>query len=406
MSKKASLAVVFVIVFIDLAGFGMILPLSTYLAESLGASGFEIGLLMTIYSLMQFLFAPIWGKLSDRYGRRPILLMSLFFSSISYLGFAFADQLWLLFFWRALAGLFAANISTAIAYIADLTDENQRSKNMGLIGAAFGLGFMIGPFLGGVFGDLGEAISPEPPFGINFSALIAAAITMTNFLVALKVLKESLSLENRRQKERGGRLKKIFAKLSRPVFGPLLSISFISSFAMAHMESTVFLFVMKKFDWSLGFTSYGFAYIGLMMAITQGYLIRKWMPVFGERKLLGNGLLISAIGLSGIVYATGVATMILAMTILSLGLGMLNPSLLGSISLLSDKTEQGEVMGVLQSLSSLGRILGPALGGFYYDQIGPNSPFFFASLSMVLGFLIILRVYKKIPEKGKSPQAA
>ena len=354
MEKKASkkaLGIIFLIVFMDLVGFGMIIPLSTYLAKDLGASPLEIGLLMTIYSLMQFIFSPFWGKLSDRVGRRPILLLSLFGSSLSFLFYAYSTELWMLYASRALAGIFGANISTAMAYIADVTDKDSRSKGMGLIGAAFGMGFVFGPFIGGIFGDIGRSLGTEAPFGLNFSALIASGICFLNFFCAIKILKESLTPEMRQNlPKRSSRVKQISRFVTKPLLGSLLFTTLLSTVAMAHMESTMFLFVKEQFDWSLSFASYGFAYIGLMMVFTQGYLIRKWMPKYGERKLLVIGLIMSVIGMAGISFTTGVWSMLVVQTILALGYGLLNPSLLGSISLSGEANEQGQLMGVNQSM--------------------------------------------------------
>ncbi|MAF89904.1 MAG: MFS transporter [Bdellovibrionaceae bacterium] len=406
MEKKASkkaLGIIFLIVFMDLVGFGMIIPLSTYLAKDLGASPLEIGLLMTIYSLMQFIFSPFWGKLSDRVGRRPILLLSLFGSSLSFLFYAYSTELWMLYASRALAGIFGANISTAMAYIADVTDKDSRSKGMGLIGAAFGMGFVFGPFIGGIFGDIGRSLGTEAPFGLNFSALIASGICFLNFFCAIKILKESLTPEMRQNlPKRSSRVKQISRFVTKPLLGSLLFTTLLSTVAMAHMESTMFLFVKEQFDWSLSFASYGFAYIGLMMVFTQGYLIRKWMPKYGERKLLVIGLIMSVIGMAGISFTTGVWSMLVVQTILALGYGLLNPSLLGSISLSGEANEQGQLMGVNQSMSALGRIIGPAAGGFVYQAIGKTSPYIVAASLFFLALIFIAKNYSKLPNQGLS----
>ncbi|MEC9281235.1 MAG: MFS transporter [Bdellovibrionota bacterium] len=401
-SKKA-LGIIFLIVFMDLVGFGMIIPLSTYLAKDLGATPLEIGLLMTIYSLMQFLFSPFWGKLSDRVGRRPILLLSLFGSSLSFLFYAYSTELWMLYASRALAGIFGANISTAMAYIADVTDKDSRSKGMGLIGAAFGMGFVFGPFIGGVFGDIGKSLGSEAPFGLNFSALIASGICFINFFFAIKILKESLTPEMRQNlPKRTSRLKQVTKFVGKPLLGSLLFTTLLSTVAMAHMESTMFLFVKERFEWSLSFASYGFAYIGLMMVFTQGYLIRKWMPKYGERKLLVIGLIMAVIGMAGISFTTGVWSMLVVQSILALGYGLLNPSLLGSISLSGEANEQGQLMGVNQSMSALGRIIGPAAGGFVYQSVGKTSPYIVAASLFFLALIFIGKNYSKLPNQGLS----
>ena len=385
--KKASLIIVFMIVFMDLVGFGMILPLSTYLAKDFNASPTEIGLLMTLFSLMQFIFSPFWGKLSDRIGRRPVLLMSLLCSGLSYIGYAYASELWMLFLWRGLAGLFSANISTAMAYIADITEEKDRSKSMGLIGAAFGLGFMMGPFIGGLLGSKGSLISSEPPFGQNFAALIAGCICILNFLFALKILKESK--KDSKVRERKSRLLLLKQHFLRPDIGKLLLLTFLSVFSMAHMESTIFLYAIEKYDWSFEILNYGFAYIGFVIVFTQGFLIRKLLPKFGEKILLRMGILSASLGLFYIPFVEGLWGMAVSQTFFALGTGLINPSLTGSISILTSAEEQGEVMGVNQSMSALGRILGPALGGFIYGHFAQEAPYFLASLLMFLCIALI-----------------
>ncbi|MCB0393691.1 MAG: MFS transporter, partial [Bdellovibrionales bacterium] len=207
MKSKSPLLIIFVTVFVDLVGFGIIIPLSPYLAKHFGASGLQIGLLMSVYSLAQFIFSPLWGRLSDVYGRRPILLMSLLGSTLAHLGFAFASDLWMLFVARTIAGLFGANISAASAYIADVTDSKSRSKSMGIIGAAFGIGFILGPAIGGFLSEWGLQLGTQPPFGIGFSALGASLICFLNFLFACFRLPESLPKERRNlAKKKVGRL--------------------------------------------------------------------------------------------------------------------------------------------------------------------------------------------------------
>jgi DHA1 family tetracycline resistance protein-like MFS transporter len=385
-NKSKAIAIIFLIVFIDLVGFGLILPLSSYLAKDFGATGMQIGMLMMIYSLMQFIFSPIWGRLSDKVGRRPILLMSLLCSGLSYVGYSFSTSLTELFIWRALAGVFGANISTAMAYMADISDAKDRSKSMGLVGAAFGLGFMTGPFLGGILGDIGPSISTAPPFGRNFSALIAGIICFVNFIAAYFILKESLTTKS--VKVRKSRWELLKSHALRPRISSLLLMGFLTTFAMAHMESTIFLYVMDKFQWSLRFTSFGFAYIGLVIVFTQGFLIRKLLPIYGERILLIAGVLLASVGLLAIPFVTGPYTMALSQTFFAIGTGLINPCLTGSLSLLSGKDEQGEIMGVYQSMSAMGRILGPALGGIVYDQLGHSSPYLLAGAIMLVTVIL------------------
>ena len=190
MGKKVKL-ILFLIVFVDLVGFGMVIPLHPYLAREFGASPLQVGLLMAIYSLFQFLFSPFWGRVSDRFGRRPVLLVSLLGSTLSHLAFGLGTELWILFLARCLAGVFGANISTAMAYMADISDSKQRSKSMALIGAAFGLGFTLGPFVGGLCIQIGKALGTTAPYGSHFAALVASLICAINFLSSYFFLPES-----------------------------------------------------------------------------------------------------------------------------------------------------------------------------------------------------------------------
>ncbi len=397
---KKPLAVIFVTVFVDLIGFGIIIPLNTYLARNFGGDELQIGLLMSIYSLMQFAFAPIWGRLSDRWGRRPIILISLFGAALAHMAFAFGDTFWALFIARFFAGMFGGNISAAMAYIADITSDKDRSKGMGLIGAAFGLGFILGPALGGIAGQWGQALGDAPPFGISFSAVIASAICFINFVSAYFILPESLSPELRAQaraKKKKARFEVLFEAFRMPIVGPLMMTFFLANVAMAFMEVSLFMLVDDRLKWSLTQASFGFAYVGVIMVFTQGYLIRKLLPKFGERKLLIAGLTLAGVGITGIAISYSMWPLALMVTLLGFGIGFVNPSVNGSISILTAKDNQGGVMGANQSLSALGRIIGPALGGLFYREWGIGSPFLVGGFCMFLALALILPFYRRLP---------
>jgi DHA1 family tetracycline resistance protein-like MFS transporter len=403
-SLRSPIFIIFITVFIDLVGFGIILPLSPFLARQFSASPLEIGWLMSIYSIMQFLFSPVWGSLSDRIGRRPVILISLLGGALSYIGFAFSRTLWLLFIARGMAGVFGGNISTAQAYIADVTKPEERSKGMGLIGAAFGLGFIFGPLIGSGLGWWGQTLGSEPPLGMSFSALGAALLCSVNLLFAFFVLHESLPPEKRAPKfglKRPHRLMRIYQQLRRPVVGNLIVVFFLSGLAMAQMESMLFPYVADVFQWDLRMASYGFAYIGVLMVITQGYFIRIWMPKYGEPRLLLVGLGLFAISLLGIGLSSSVVFLAISMTILALGNGLMRPPNLGIISLMTPPQEQGAAMGVTNSLASLGRIIGPIFGGYMYERAGKGSPFFSASVMALLAFALVYFSYDLLPSKGK-----
>jgi MFS transporter, DHA1 family, tetracycline resistance protein len=400
-NKKSQLVFIFLTVFIYLLGFGIIIPITPILSRDLGATAAEAGLLMSIYSLMQFLFSPFWGRLSDRLGRRPILLFCMLCEGFCYLIFAYARNLETLFVARGLAGFFGASISTASAYISDVTPAHERSKGMAIIGVAFGLGFVFGPAIGGGLSMWGHAISPEKFFNTTFTSLWVAGICFANFLFGYKFLKESLtSKPPARPKE--SRLKIIWRKLRVPTLGPLMTIYFLLSLAMASMEATLVWFMSDKFNWGLEEVSFGFAYIGVILVLTQGILVRKLLPKVGERYLLPAGIILFIGGMAGIAISPTIPLMALTMTALAMGNGLTNPSTLGSISLVSPKEDQGMILGVTQSFSSLGRILGPALGGYIYSVLAISAPFLVASAFGILALLIVMSIFRHIPMSAKT----
>lgn len=407
--KDKRLLIIFLTVFIDLVGFGIIIPMNPYLAEAYGASGWQVGLLMSVYSCMQFFFSPVWGSLSDRIGRRPVILISLLGASLSHLGFAFASTYWALILARSLAGVFGGNISAAMAYIADITPEKDRSKGMGLIGAAFGLGFILGPALGGVGAIVGKHLGSTAPVGEHFPALLASLICLLNFFFALKFLHESRNVQLASVAQvppPAQRFIQLFVRIGRafrtPVLDVLIGLLFLNTFALSAVEAYLFLYVNTKFSWTMAQASLGFAYIGIIMVITQGYLIRKFMPKYGERNLLIAGFLLCAVGFALCSGASGVPILGLGVTAMGFGYGLASPSITGCVSLVSGKDVQGNNLGVSQGLSSLARILGPVTGGWLYDFYGPWSPFALASVVTAVGFLIALNVRRRLPEVGKA----
>ena len=404
-AKRSPLAVIFITIFIDLVGFGIIIPTMPFIARDFGASAAEIGLLMSIYSFTQFLFSPFWGSLSDRIGRRPTILITLVGGSMSYFLFAFADTLWVLFLARGLAGAFGGNISTAHAYIGDVTTPAERSKGMGLIGAAFGLGFVFGPLLGAGLGVLGRMLGDRPPLGLSFSALAVGVLCLANAAFAWRSLAESLAPELRarsREAQKEGRLRAIWQQLRRPIAGPLMFVYFLSGFAMAQMEAMLIPYMADRFQWGLEITMYGFAYIGVIMMLTQGVFIRRWMPKLGEPVVLCAGLLMFAISLFALAGAGGVVGVAIAMTILAFGNGLMRPPNLGIISLSTPADQQGSSMGVANSLASLGRILGPALGGYLYESINRVAPFVAAGLLALVALAVTVALYRELPASGRT----
>jgi DHA1 family tetracycline resistance protein-like MFS transporter len=363
--------VLFAIVLIDLIGFGLVIPLLPFYGTHYGASAAEVTQLMATYSLLQLFVAPIWGRLSDRYGRRPILLLSLAGSIVSYLWLGFADALWMLFAARAMQGACAGNIAAAQAYIADITTPETRAKGMGIIGAAFGFGFIIGPALGGALAGP-DPLNPA----LEVPAFVGAGLSALAFLGTLLFLKESLPEELRRKAVRTGRLRAIGDALRRPDLRLLIGLYFMIIFAFAGMETTFALWAAQQFGWGPSSVGYLFAYVGILGAIIQGGLIGRLTRRFGEERLLLAGTVCLLLGLLGIPLASRVPYLYAATGLLSVGMAMAQPSINSLISRRAGAHQQGEVLGVSQSAGSLARVLGPLVAGFLFASFGRNAPYF------------------------------
>ena len=387
--SHSPLVVIFTTVFLDLIGFGIIIPLVGIYGRHYGATTFELAILGSIYSLMQFFFSPIWGRMSDKVGRRPILLMSLCGSTLSYFLFAFAHSLYFLIFSRALAGIFAANISTAQAYIADVTKPEDRAKGMGLIGAAFGIGFTLGPPLGGI---------SAAKLGLPAPGIIAGVFCGLNLLLAIFRLKESLPAEirtlNQNRHEKGARLAQ-WETLQRVVKDPALFLPVISTFfavfAFSNLEQVFSLFLQTKFQLSTEDAGYKTGLVlmwsGLLGAIVQGGLIRRWAPKFGEVKLVIAGFFIQ--GAAMILFAQGSTyeSFFLTAIPLALGSGLINPSLSALVSKRAEAHEQGAVIGLKEGMSSLARIFGPFCGLLAFG-VQAKYPFYIGAITVaILGFI-------------------
>ncbi len=379
--KRSPLAIIFLTVFIDLLGFGIVLPLFPYYAESFGASSLMIGLLMTSYSAMQFLFTPLWGRLSDRYGRRPLIMISLAGSCIGFLIFGLATTLALLFVGRMIAGIAGAIVPTANAYIADITSPAERAKGMGLVGAAFGLGFILGPAIGGLLS----------PYGYSKPVLLASSMAGLNLAFAYFKLPESLTEETRgRAQSRRFDLKVLGKAFTHRQIAPLLVIYLVVIFSVANMEATFGLLNEHVYDLAARETGYLFALIGILMTATQGVLVGRLVRRFGERRLVLVGTFTMIFGLGLMPFAPDVMIYCLVLAALSFGTGINNPSLTALMSKSSGIDEQGSIMGVAQSMASLGRILGPICGGYLFDALGARWPFIAGGICMCLAFLLSL----------------
>ncbi len=395
--KRTPLTIIFLIVFIDLLGFGVVIPIiPSYAEHGFGASDFTIGLLVASFSFAQLLFTPIWGRLSDRYGRKPILLIGLVMTVISYVLFGMAESMLVLFVSRLLGGIGGANISAAQAYIADVTRPEERAKGMGMIGAAFGLGFVFGPVIGGVLVEYGYSVPGFAAAGLSAAALVTAMIA----------LPESLKRDGSGAdvKAAGFTFSMLIDALKRPYVGVLLFLFFLVTFGYANIYATFPMISTREFGMTDRQVGYLFGFIGVIGAFTQGWLIRVLALKIEERVLFLVGAALTAIGLALIPFSVSTFTLLVILAVLSLGTGLVTPSCLGMISRHADPSQQGGVLGVNQALGALGRVLGPIWGAFVFDAAGTSWPFLTGGIVMSVVVLIVWRAFW--PKAGRSAQAA
>jgi MFS transporter, DHA1 family, tetracycline resistance protein len=409
-SDKSALMTVFLVVFIDLLGFGIVLPLIPRYADEYipaGASGFVhgivIGILMSSFSAMQFFFAPIWGRISDRVGRRPILLIGLAGSVVSYALFGVVSEpevaggwlaIWLILATRIGAGISGANISTASAVIADCTPKEKRSHGMALIGAAFGIGFTFGPLIAWA----GVEFFPDRRGGPGY---IAAFLSLIALLVCYRKMPETLPPGGTQTRRSWIDMKGLFDTLKTPTVGLLVFAFFLTVFGFANFEGTVSLLTKRVFEFSDQRNYLIFAYIGFVLMLTQGLIYRRLVKKLDEVKLMRIGITAMFLGLGGLALLTAFAdnptvadyrlgALLLAMAVCVFGFAFLNPSLNGLISKRSDPHRQGEILGINQSFSALARILGPTVGMVLFSvEASHVLPYTVAAvmLAIVLGLL-------------------
>lgn len=378
-ASRQALVPVFVTVLLDLIGFGMIIPLLPFYAQEYQASPAQVGWLFASFSLTQLLFAPLLGRLSDRVGRRPVLLVTIGGSIGAYLLFAFSPSFAWLLAARALAGVAAANYGIAQAYVADITPPAERSKAMGMVvGAAFGLGFVLGPALGGVLSAyLGPRSVP----------LTGAILGVINLAAAFVWLKESLPQEIRGKVQGAWFEPRSLVRVWRnpPVRG-LMLLAFLVTFCFSMMETTLALYCQERFGFGMAKTAYLFVFIGVLLVLVQGGLVGPLVKRFGERRLILDSILVMTAGLILLPLSGNPWLLLPGLTLLAFGSGTHNPSSLGLLSLLTDPTEQGATSGIYRSYGALARTLGPLAGPFLFQAVGIRSPFWAAGGLMLVAF--------------------
>lgn len=386
-------------IFIDFTGFGLVIPLLPFWAQHLGANAVGVGLILTLYALAQFIFTPMLGSLSDRYGRRPVIIASLIIEAIAFALSALANTLPLLFFARFIGGVGSSNIGSAQAVVSDVTPPEGRARGMGLIGAAIGMGFVVGPAIGGVLAPLGSAI----PFWV--AAVVAVVNTLLVTLFLPETRKREVATAATHAKNEGFSMLLAGWKqaLRYPIVARLAIMSLLFNVAFTAMEAIYPLFSQHVFGWTAMQNGYIFTYVGIIVVIMQGGLVGQLVKRFGERSLLIAGLIMLAIGLGLLPWSTQLGLMLVALGILSAGDGAVTPTISTLLSFASPETAQGETLGFAQGLSGLGRIVGPLIAGSFYAFAGPGSPFLISAGLVIVALLIALPglpVSKKVKEQS------
>lgn len=371
------LLVIFLTIFVNLVGFGIIIPLLPFYAETFGASPVIVGLLFAVFSLAQLVASPALGDLSDRYGRRPVLIFSLAGTVVSFAMLATAHSIVMLFAARIVDGLSGGNISTARAYVADVTSPKDRARAYGILGAAFGLGFILGPALSGVLAK------------VSYTAPIwaAAGMTLVATIMAWLWLPETV---HRVQAGTGNPLQYLPALLRRPMIRRVLAIDFMFWFALAIFQTTFGLFVAARFGFGPGPTGYLFAGFGLLGAIVQGGFIRPIVRRLGDRTTFIVGLVFSAIGLAGAALTHSLPMFVLVLVPLSLGMGFGMPTISSLVSRAAGAHEQGRVQGAASAIESLSRTLGPVWGAAMLQRFGEAAPYRSAAAFFLLTWILTI----------------
>ena len=398
--KNKPLASIFLIVFIDMLGFGLILPLLPYYAETFGASDTVIGLLVASYAAAQLVGAPILGRLSDRFGRRPILLLSLVGTLLGFLLLGFAKTLFILFIARILDGITGGNISVAQAYISDVTDAKNRAKGLGMIGAAFGLGFIIGPASGGLLSQWGYAVP----------AFVAAGLVAINLFMVALWLPESLPPEKRTiagEKRPAVTLSALVAALKRPFSGSLLITRFFFSLAFSIFQTIFALYALRRFN--LGATETGFilTYVGVLSVIVQAGLVGRLSQRFRDDVLIFAGIGIMALSLLGWALTPSITVLLIILAPTAFAGGVLNTVLSSALTKAVEPQEIGGILGLSASIESATRVIAPTLGGILLGRLGAWAPGTFGAVMLAALFIYVwMKIFNHpIPDNENGPTA-
>ena len=372
--NRSVLPILFSVIILDLIGFGIVIPILPAYTKELGASAGILGILLATHAALQFLFAPIWGRLSDRFGRRPIMLITIAGTCSALLMLGLAESILGLFVSRLLSGLFSANISVATAYVADVTEESERTRWMGMVGASFGIGFILGPALGGLL----------HPYGSGIPAFAAAGLAAANLIWAAFSLEEPKRHEARTEKRGGLRV-----ALRDPVVARICLTNLIFTLGVAQLESTFFYWMSDQFGYTVRQVAYILVAMAVVMASIQGGGIRPLVARLGEKRMLVGGLVVMALAFPVIPSVSTIALLMIPLAFSALGRAIAQPPMTSLISMRGKASQRGELMGVFQSSAALARIMGPLLAGFLYDFYAPM-PFYLAGGLFAIGAILAL----------------
>jgi len=371
-------------VLIDFTGFGIIIPLLPFWAEHLGANAVEVGLILTVYSLAQFIFLPVLGRFSDRFGRRSIILWSLVVEAISLALTALSGSLVVLLVARFIGGMGAANLGTAQAVVSDTTTPAERAKGMGFIGAAIGLGFVLGPAIGGGLATLGLTA----PFWF------AAGVALINAALVFFLLPETrparIAAADALARPQAGFVAGLLETLRSPAVTRLIAVNLLYTLAFTAMEAMFPLFSQREFGWGATQNAYIFVFVGVIMVVVQGGLVGRLSKLWGVQTLLVIGLALLVAGLLLLPLGTTLAVMLIAVGVLSAGSGAVSSMSSALASLATPEETQGQTLGVIQSSGGLGRVLGPVAAGWVFVAAGAGAPFVIGGLLVALALLVAL----------------
>lgn len=384
--KDKRIWIIFLIIFVNILGFGIILPILPYFAETMGASAITIGMLTAVFSLCQLIASPILGELSDKYGRRPILLFSILGTAVSFLLLGAAKTIPMLFLSRIIDGLSGGNISTAQAYVADITSKEERSQALGILGAAFGLGFVMGPAVGG-----GLSV-----YGYSVPAYLAAGVSLLALILTWFFLSESVNIKVKMEFRTGKilfSLKDLMSVLTHKLVGNLVIVTLLLNTAFTIMQGTFSLFAEHALGLNAAKIGFVLTYVGVMSIIGQLIILKQILRIFSEKRIMFASILLLSISLLIMGFSTSITILLVSVSLMALGQSLLNPVVTGLISKATPEDEQGNIMGLSQSVASIGRLVGPILGTFLFGIANHETPFIAAAIIMLSA------VYFIVPKK-------